>query len=71
MSRVAVIEELCKGCNVCIELCPKDLLRESKKLNVKGIFPPTLIDQDQCTGCGICELYCPDFAMYVVREADQ
>ncbi len=51
----------CKGCGICVEVCPKTIL---------GLDPrdkPILLDAEHCTGCLRCELLCPDFAMVVAE----
>ncbi|MCS7117127.1 MAG: 4Fe-4S binding protein [Nitrososphaerales archaeon] len=62
--KVFVDEKLCKGCRICINVCPYHIF--VVKDEVKGIVAP--IDQDKCTQCGICELYCPDFAIAVIPK---
>lgn len=66
--KIVVSEELCKGCGICIALCPLKVLGKSHKLSSRGVYPPMPISNNRCTGCRICEHYCPDFAVYVVRE---
>ncbi len=34
--RVFLIPGRCKGCNICIQFCPRDVLQESKGQNAKG-----------------------------------
>ena len=72
---VKIIPERCKGCNFCIEFCPRDVLAESKDFNSKGYHPPEIVDIDACVYCQLCELICPEFAIYVVEikkeEEDQ
>ena len=65
---ILVIEDRCKGCSFCIEFCPKDVLEESKKLNVRGVHPPQVKDAALCVGCGVCEELCPDFAIFLVEK---
>ena len=65
---ILVIEDRCKGCSFCIEFCPKDVLEESGKLNVRGVRPPRVKDAELCVGCGICEELCPDFAIFLVDK---
>jgi 2-oxoglutarate ferredoxin oxidoreductase subunit delta len=64
---VQVIPERCKGCNFCIEFCPRDVLAESKEFNSKGYHPPEIADIDSCVYCQLCELICPEFAIYVIE----
>ncbi len=70
IAKVKIItdSERCKGCDFCIELCPKDVLEHSKELNARGAFPPVIKDEDACVGCGVCEEVCPDFAIFLKRE---
>lgn len=55
----------CKGCNLCIDFCPKSALSPSDKMNKKAVFPPK-VDEEKCNLCGTCTLYCPDFALVMV-----
>lgn len=66
---VVIIEERCKGCNYCIEFCPRRVFELGKKLNKIGIHPPRILDSSLCVGCGVCEDICPDFAIYLVDKA--
>jgi len=49
----------CKGCDICVKMCPERCLR----LNANEIVE--LTDPQACTGCRICEMLCPDFAIAV------
>ncbi len=64
--KVYVIEERCKGCEFCIEFCPRKVLEESEKFNSKGYHPPDVVNPDECVDCGLCELICPEFAIFVL-----
>jgi 2-oxoglutarate ferredoxin oxidoreductase subunit delta len=55
---IKIIEERCKGCELCVVYCPEDVLA-MKDLVV------TIVNLDKCTGCMRCELFCPDFSIYV------
>ena len=48
----------CKGCGICVALCPRQAL-----ILEKGKVAQT--DEEKCIHCGQCELRCPDFAIYV------
>jgi len=66
--RVEVNEFYCKGCELCVEACPQDVLALSPdRINVKGYHPAELIEKG-CTGCGICTIVCPEAAIVVYRE---
>jgi len=59
---VAVVSAWCKGCDICVRLCPEDCLR----LDARGVVQVTA--PQRCTGCRLCELLCPDFAITVREE---
>lgn len=56
--------ELCKGCDICIDVCPVNVLEMSKALNATGFRYPLLLEG--CTGCEMCALVCPDFCITAV-----
>lgn len=53
-------EELCKGCRLCIEFCPKGVLDLSVKVNRKGNPFSKVVHAEKCIGCRACTLVCPD-----------
>ncbi len=70
--RITIIESRCKGCNFCIEFCPRGCLVESAGYNAKGYHPPELVFQaDECVSCGLCSLICPEFAIFNERVDDK
>lgn len=50
----------CKGCVICVTLCPTGVLKMSK-------FKASVDDVEKCTVCMACELRCPDFAISVTK----
>lgn len=66
--KVVVDENLCKGCGLCIEFCPKKGLKFSGRLSAKGYYPAMQTDENNCTACGICYTMCPDAAITVYKE---
>ncbi|MFQ5604727.1 MAG: ferredoxin family protein [bacterium] len=57
--RVEITSDLCKGCLLCIEACPPQVLKESESLNKMGYHPAIYIGE-KCTACGICFYICPE-----------
>ena len=51
--------ELCKGCQLCIAICPKEVISISEKLNSSS-YHPAYYDGAGCTGCGFCFYACPE-----------
>lgn len=60
--RLEIETTWCKGCDICVRLCPERCLTLDATLKV------TVVDPDACTGCRLCEMLCPDFAINVIRE---
>lgn len=55
----------CKGCYLCVEICPvPGIFRRAEGLGPKG-FKPVVVAPAGCTGCRLCELLCPDLAITV------
>jgi len=67
---IVVDAERCKGCELCMTVCPKDLIQMADTFNAKGYRPALLVDPETaCTGCAICSVICPDAAITVYRLA--
>ncbi len=59
--------ENCKGCALCTEACPQNILSISKNLNNKGYhYSETVLDG--CTGCSNCAIICPDGVIIVYKD---
>ncbi|HBL37006.1 MAG TPA: 4Fe-4S ferredoxin [Firmicutes bacterium] len=56
--------ELCKGCGLCIERCPVDVIKWSPELGAYGTNRVT-VKAEGCITCKICAYYCPDAAISV------
>jgi 2-oxoglutarate ferredoxin oxidoreductase subunit delta len=66
---IEVDERYCKGCDLCVSVCPQEILTlDLERLTPKGYHPAQLV-ADGCTGCGICAVICPESALTVFREA--
>ncbi len=53
-------EQRCDGCNICVHVCPCDVLRVDPGQKLARIAYP-----DDCQTCFACELDCPEQAIYV------
>ncbi len=63
--RVVIDRERCKGCELCVPLCPRHLLALAPELNARGIHPVSAERPDTCIGCLKCARMCPDAAITI------
>lgn len=67
MAKVSFREDRCKGCGLCVEVCPKKIVELKKNLNQKGYHPAGVSDMDKCIGCAFCATICPDCVIKVEK----
>ncbi len=54
---VKINREWCKGCEICVAFCPKEVLEMDDDGKALWAHP------ENCISCGLCELRCPDIAI--------
>lgn len=69
---IVINRERCKGCHLCLEVCPNQNIEVDPELNKKGYQPAKFNDVEQegkkgCTGCAMCAVVCPEVAIEVYR----
>lgn len=64
---IEVNEFTCKGCSLCVEACPTDVIRLAKEVNAKGYNFAYMFDPEACNGCSNCAMVCPDSCITVYR----
>lgn len=68
MASITFKTDVCKGCGLCVNFCPKHLLTLSKdKINQKGHHPVEITDEKACIGCAFCATMCPDCVIEIER----
>jgi indolepyruvate ferredoxin oxidoreductase beta subunit len=60
--RLEITEAWCKGCDICVKMCPERCLALDARQIVR------VVDPAACTACRLCEWLCPDFAIRLVAE---
>ena len=68
MNKIFISEKYCKGCLICVESCPKKVLKASSSITANGYTLPRAAKPEKCNACGLCEIVCPDFAIAVDRK---
>ena len=68
MAKLTFKTDYCKGCGLCVDACPKSLIKlASDKINKKGHHPAEITNESACVGCAACAMMCPDCIIKVER----
>ena len=65
LKRHEINRDWCKGCGICVGLCPKGVLVLDSEDKALAAHP------DRCIVCRMCERICPDLAITVVAEEEE
>ena len=57
--------EWCKGCGICVEFCPKNVLDLDDKDKARALRP------EDCLRCRLCQMRCPDLAIEIETEPEK
>lgn len=70
--KITVDQELCKGCYLCISVCPQNVIAVSNHINQQGYYPAVFNESNEddkgCIACVRCATICPDIAIEVYRD---
>lgn len=65
---IEVDNERCKGCGVCVSICPTKAIALNTKVNSMGYNYCYMENPDACIGCSACGMICPDSVITVFKE---
>ena len=67
--KIIIDTQQCKGCGLCIAVCPKNCIIVSDCSNKTGYFPAEATNEN-CTGCAMCAVVCPDAVIEVKKQSN-
>lgn len=65
---IIIDSESCKGCNLCMDFCPKNVIELVSELNHLGYHPACAVRLEDCTGCQACAQMCPEGGVTILRR---
>ena len=68
--QVRILTDYCKGCELCVAVCPKGALEMSDELTDLGVRPARPKADAECTGCTLGYQVCPDAAIEIWETAE-
>lgn len=71
MPKMVVQTDHCKGCKLCVNACPVQVIEiDEDTLNKLG-YHPARYKGEGCTGCGMCFYICPEPNAIIVYKKDE
>ena len=64
-------KDRCKGCGLCVIVCPKNVLEMSSEVSAKGYFPAYQARPEDCIYCALCCTMCPDVAITITEDVQE
>lgn len=65
--KITIDEFYCKGCELCVSVCPKKSLALSETRINAGGYNPSEVVNDECIACTSCAKMCPEMAITVEK----
>lgn len=67
MPKIKINKNKCKGCLLCVSVCPKGLIAKAQEFNAQGVNAVEHKEGSECTGCAMCAIICPDCCIEVYK----
>ncbi len=61
-------EDWCKGCLLCLKVCPRSVFTQSESIAKKGFKLVVPKNEKNCIGCLLCEHLCPDLVITINKD---
>lgn len=71
MYKMVIDKEKCKGCELCIGVCPKKILYMAEDVNESGLHYVEITDEEDCIGCKSCGIMCPDSVFTIYKRTEE
>ena len=69
MPQVKVNKLKCKSCYLCVDVCPKKLMKIGKFVGKTGEYTVEFQDNgNECLACARCAMICPDLAIEEITK---
>ena len=66
---IKIDSKKCKGCELCLSVCERDVIKMSQKTNEKSYRFAEVANETNCTACGSCFLICADVCIEIKKIA--
>ena len=66
MEKIKLNTKRCKGCYLCVSVCPVKALSPYGELGEQG-YETVKVDEEKCITCGSCYRMCPDYAIEILK----
>lgn len=63
--KIKIDSRKCKGCELCMWVCKRDVIKMSQKMNAMSYRFAEPINKENCTGCANCAIICPDVCIKI------
>ena len=69
MAKLTFKTDNCKGCGLCVDVCPKHVLRLAEdRINKKGHHPVEAVNEKDGIACAFCATMGPDCIIRIEKE---
>ncbi|MFW5656439.1 MAG: 4Fe-4S dicluster domain-containing protein [Bacteroidota bacterium] len=65
---IEIDTERCKGCVLCVDACPTQVISMAQEVNSKGYHFAFPSAHSKCIGCANCAVICPDGVITVYKQ---